>query len=70
MPGPGRSALSCRFFAFCPAFAFARWRALALVMFPLPFNARTSRTVSGFAETYRHARADGKEISLSRAGRA
>ncbi len=30
--GPGPSALASRFLAFCPAFAFARWRALALVM--------------------------------------
>ena len=29
---PGRSALASRFLAFCAAFAFARWRALALVM--------------------------------------
>jgi hypothetical protein len=29
---PGRSALASRFLAFCPALAFARWRALALVM--------------------------------------
>ena len=30
--GPGWSALASRFLAFCAAFAFARWRALALVM--------------------------------------
>ncbi len=35
---PGRSALASRFLAFCPAFAFARWRALALVMSSLPFQ--------------------------------
>ena len=29
---PGRPALTSRFLAFCAAFAFARWRALALVM--------------------------------------
>ncbi len=29
---PGRSALASRFLDFCAAFAFARWRALALVM--------------------------------------
>jgi hypothetical protein len=34
---PGRAALSSRFLAFCPAFAFARWRALALVMCSAPF---------------------------------
>ena len=34
---PGRSALASRFLAFCPAFAFARWRALALVMSSSPF---------------------------------
>ena len=34
---PGRSALAFRFVAFCAAFAFARWRALALVMFSSPF---------------------------------
>jgi hypothetical protein len=28
----GWLALASRFLAFCPAFAFARWRALALVM--------------------------------------
>ncbi len=35
--GPGRSALAFRFLTFCVAFAFARWRALALVMSSLPF---------------------------------
>ena len=35
---PGRSALASRFLAFCPAFAFARWRALALVMSSSPFQ--------------------------------
>ena len=34
---PGRSALASRFLAFCVAFAFARWRALALVMASSPF---------------------------------
>ncbi len=34
---PGRSALASRFLAFCAAFAFARWRALALVMSSSPF---------------------------------
>jgi hypothetical protein len=34
---PGRSALASRFLAFCPALAFARWRALALVMSSSPF---------------------------------
>ena len=34
---PGRSALASRFLAFCAAFAFARWRALALVMASSPF---------------------------------
>ena len=32
----GRSALASRFLAFCAAFAFARWRALALVMSSSP----------------------------------
>ncbi len=35
---PGRSALASRFLAFCTAFAFARWRALALVMSSSPFQ--------------------------------
>jgi hypothetical protein len=35
---PGRSALAFRFLAFCPAFAFARRRALALVMSSSPFQ--------------------------------
>jgi hypothetical protein len=35
---PGRSALASRFLTFCAAFAFARWRALALVMSSPPFN--------------------------------
>ena len=35
---PGRSALASRFLDFCPAFAFARWRALALVMSSSPFQ--------------------------------
>ena len=30
--GPGRSAATWRFLIFCAALAFARWRALALVM--------------------------------------
>jgi len=34
---PGRSALASRFLAFCAAFAFARWRDLALVMSSSPF---------------------------------
>ncbi len=34
---PGRSGLASRFLAFCAAFAFARWRALALVMSASPF---------------------------------
>ena len=34
---PGRSALDSRFLAFCPAFAFARWRALALVIISAPW---------------------------------
>ncbi len=34
---PGRSALATRFLAFCAAFAFARWRALALVMSSSPY---------------------------------
>jgi len=34
---PGRSALASRFLAFCAAFAFARCRALALVMSPSSF---------------------------------
>jgi hypothetical protein len=36
--GPGRSAVAWRFFIFFAAFAFARWRALALVMGSLPFR--------------------------------
>jgi hypothetical protein len=36
---PGRSALASRFLDFCAAFAFARWRALALVMFSSLFYA-------------------------------
>ncbi len=36
--GPGRSAPASRFLAFCPAFAFARRRALALVMSSSPFQ--------------------------------
>lgn len=35
---PGCSVLVSRFLAFCPAFAFARWRALALVMSSSPFQ--------------------------------
>jgi hypothetical protein len=35
---PGWSALASRFLAFCAAFAFARWRALALVMSSSPFQ--------------------------------
>jgi hypothetical protein len=35
--GPGRSAAASRFLTFCDAFAFARWRALALVMSSSPF---------------------------------
>jgi len=35
---PGWSALASRFLAFCPAFAFARLRALALVMSSSPFQ--------------------------------
>jgi hypothetical protein len=35
--GPARSSLASRFLAFCAAFAFARSRALALVMSSLPF---------------------------------
>ena len=35
--GAGWSALAARFLAFCAAFAFARWRALALVMLSSPF---------------------------------
>ncbi len=35
---PGRSALASRFLAFCAAFAFARWRALALVISSWPFS--------------------------------
>ena len=35
---PGRSALASRFLPFCAAFAFARWRALALVMSCSPFQ--------------------------------
>jgi len=38
---PGRSALASRFLAFCPAFAFARWRALALVMSWSPLQVST-----------------------------
>ncbi len=37
MVWPGWSALAFRFLAFCAAFAFARWRALALVMSASPF---------------------------------
>ena len=33
---PSRSTLAARFLAFCAAFAFARWRALALVMSSSP----------------------------------
>jgi hypothetical protein len=34
----GRSALDSRFLDFCADFAFARWRALALVMSSSPFQ--------------------------------
>jgi hypothetical protein len=34
----GRSALDSRFLVFCADFAFARWRALALVMSSSPFQ--------------------------------
>ena len=37
---PGWSALASRFLAFCPAFAFARRRALALVMSSSPYPLR------------------------------
>lgn len=36
---PGWAAELARFLAFCPAFAFARWRARALVMIRSPFRA-------------------------------
>jgi hypothetical protein len=39
---PGRSALASRFLAFCGAFAFARWRDLALVMSSSPFQVALS----------------------------
>jgi hypothetical protein len=35
--GPGRSVSASGFLAFCAAFTFARWRALALVMSTSPF---------------------------------
>lgn len=37
-PWPGRSTLASGFLAFCAAFAFARWRALALVMSSSPYS--------------------------------
>ena len=36
--GPGKSAAAWRFLFFCAALAFARWRALALVMGSVPFR--------------------------------
>ena len=36
--GPGRSAAAWCFLIFCAALAFARWRALALVMGSVPFR--------------------------------
>jgi len=42
MAWPGWSALAARFLAFCAAFAFARWRALALVMSASPFYVDTN----------------------------
>jgi hypothetical protein len=36
--GPGRSAAAWRFLIFCEALAFARWRALALVIGSVPFQ--------------------------------
>ena len=54
---PGRSALAFRFLAFCAAFAFARWRALALVMSSSPlevllwgFDSRFRQSVKPFFE--------------------
>ena len=36
--GPGKPAAAWRFLIFCVALAFARWRALALVMGSVPFR--------------------------------
>jgi len=36
--GPGKPAAAWRFLIFCAALAFARWRALALVMGSVPFR--------------------------------
>jgi len=44
---PGSLALASRFAAFWPAFAFALWRALALVMSSTPFKFGISRINSG-----------------------
>ena len=47
--GPVRSAPASRFLPFCAAFAFARWRALALVMSSTPFLQSPSRPRLGKA---------------------
>ncbi len=54
---PWWSALASRFLDFCTAFAFARWRALALVMSSSP-----SLSVSQSLQTKQHARAGNRTL--------
>ncbi len=58
---PDRSALASRFLAFCAAFAFARWRALALVMSSSPFL-----SLSQSLQTKQHTRARNRTARSAR----
>ena len=58
---PGRSALASRFPAFWAAFAFARWRALALVISSSPFL-----SLSQSLQTKQHTRARNRTVRSAR----
>ncbi len=58
---PGRSALAARLLALCAAFAFARWRALALVISSSPFL-----SLNQSLQTKQHTRARNRTVRSAR----